>query len=136
MVYEDKVIVENALNLWVGCLQHDPALFVKFTQQTHAVEFLMKGILGCEHESIRDQFKTILTNLFTTLENTLALEFTLTTLFKNFDKLSGKSDEYIGLFSNALENYAKRVQTNPELSKLLDSDAVLTAVIKRITLEN
>lgn len=96
----------------------------------------MKGILECEHESIRDQFKIILTNLFTTLENTLALEFTLTTLFKNFDKLSGKSDEYIGLFSNALENYAKRVQTNPELSKLLDSDAVLTAVIKRITLEN
>jgi hydrogenase maturation factor HypF (carbamoyltransferase family) len=77
-----------------------------------------------------------MTNLCTVGENTLALEFILTILFKNLDKLTGTSDQYIGLFSNALENFAQRVTTNPELGKVLDSDAVLSAVIARITYEN
>jgi hypothetical protein len=74
MVYEDKIIVENALNLWVGCLQQDPALFAKFTGLgDKADEFVIRGILFCEHESIREQFKVIFTNLCKIGDNTMTL---------------------------------------------------------------
>jgi hypothetical protein len=52
--------------------------------------------------------------------------------------LEGTSDQFIGLFCNALENFSERIAINPspELLKTIDSDTLLSAVINRITLEN
>ena len=56
MVFEDKVIIDNSLNLWVGCLQHHIDLFDVFIGLTNvsAVEFLTEGLLYCKHDGVRE----------------------------------------------------------------------------------
>jgi hypothetical protein len=49
LLFEDKLIIENALNLWVGCLLHRKELFQEFLQPADAgptaEEFLLAGLL-------------------------------------------------------------------------------------------
>ena len=139
LVYEDKIIVENALNLWVGCLQQEPTLFKKFADSNNSTEFVMRGILHNEHETIREQFKVMLGNLCKSNLTTICLEFALNLLNNNLGVLTGHNcDQYIGLFCISLENLSNRIAANstPELKKMLDSDALLSSVINRISEEN
>jgi hypothetical protein len=59
MIFEDKLIVEYALGLWVGCILHHQDLFEKFTHldgEVKADQFLLAGLLFCPHESVREEF--------------------------------------------------------------------------------
>jgi hypothetical protein len=62
MIFEDKLIIENALSLWVGCNLHMNELledFYKFSNDTvkSSDQFILSGLLFCEQEKVREEFK-------------------------------------------------------------------------------
>lgn len=65
MIFEDKNIVDNALNLWAGLLQSQPGLFEEFTKMKDAKAILIEGLLQCKAEPVREQFKALLSNICT-----------------------------------------------------------------------
>lgn len=56
MTFEEKLIVENALSLWVGCILHKTQLFNDF-YSINPDNFIMKGLLFCQQDKIREEFK-------------------------------------------------------------------------------
>ena len=46
MTFEDKLIVENALNLWVGCILHKNELLNDF-YKINSDDFILQGLLYC-----------------------------------------------------------------------------------------
>jgi hypothetical protein len=58
LVFEDKLIVENALNLWVCVLLHRGDLFREFAepldQAVKSDEFLLEGLLYCPYKTVRE----------------------------------------------------------------------------------
>ncbi len=68
MIMEDKLIIENALSLLVGCILHNNKLlndFYNFSSSSIASfdEFILTGILYCKQEKIREEFKQSLSCL-------------------------------------------------------------------------
>ena len=61
LIFEDKLIVDNALNLWVGCLLHSDNLFNEFLESkdldVKSDEFLLTGLLYCPYETVREEFR-------------------------------------------------------------------------------
>ena len=62
----DKIVIENALALWTGCILHEPTLFKEFTlwqnpNQESAIktadDFVLGGLLFCPEEKIRLDFQ-------------------------------------------------------------------------------
>jgi hypothetical protein len=57
MIFEDKLILENALNLWTGCLLHRTELFKEFTElkdeEVNSDNILLSGLLYCPYEGVR-----------------------------------------------------------------------------------
>jgi hypothetical protein len=47
MIFEEKLIVENALSLLVGCALHKNELFVDFLQTADHDQFVLRGLLYC-----------------------------------------------------------------------------------------
>ena len=56
MTFEDKLIVENALSLWVGCILHKNELLNDF-YSFGADTFILEGLLYCPQEKVREDFK-------------------------------------------------------------------------------
>lgn len=61
--FEEKNIVSNSLNLWIGCILYQPELFLDFLTYNHIEEITMSGILYCPAEKIREDFKFTLLEL-------------------------------------------------------------------------
>ena len=65
MIFEDKLIVENALSLFVGCLLHKPELINDFyafssPQLNSCDSFVLSGLLYTSQEKIREEFRASL----------------------------------------------------------------------------
>ena len=58
MIFEDKLIVENTLNLMVGCILHKNELLNDFYSFENPEQFVIGGLLDCAHERIREDFKS------------------------------------------------------------------------------
>lgn len=58
MIFEDKLIVENTLSLMVGCILHKNELLNDFYSFKNPSEFVISGLLDCQHERIREDFKS------------------------------------------------------------------------------
>jgi hypothetical protein len=90
--FEDKNIVSNALNLWIGSVLYKPELFLDFLTFEKIDEVVMSGLLYCSAEKIREDFKFTLLELAKQLlspfETESALGFQLKLLSKNFHKIS------------------------------------------------
>jgi len=64
LVFEDKLIIENALNLWVGIVTHKKELMKEFYSYTvteggqtyTSGDLILKGLLYCNQERIREDF--------------------------------------------------------------------------------
>jgi hypothetical protein len=56
MTFEDKLIIENALSLWVGCILHKNELLNDF-YQINSEDFILQGLLYCNSEKVREEFK-------------------------------------------------------------------------------
>lgn len=57
---EDKLVVENSLNLWIGLILNKPALFADFLSYSGKItskQVVLTGLLYCPEEKIRDDFK-------------------------------------------------------------------------------
>lgn len=79
MIFEDKLIIENALSLWVSCILHKIELFndfYKFTSEhsSSSQEFILQGLLYCNQEKVREEFKLTLYCLVSKMRNTEKLE--------------------------------------------------------------
>lgn len=61
--FEEKNIVSNSLNLWIGCILYKPELFLDFLTFEKIDELVMAGILYCSAEKIREDFKFTLLEL-------------------------------------------------------------------------
>jgi hypothetical protein len=67
MIFEDKLIIENALSLWVGCVQYRKELlteFYEFKQESGSIfncqQLILSGLLYCNHERVREEFNSAL----------------------------------------------------------------------------
>ena len=68
MILEDKLIIENALSLLVGCLLHKSELlsiFYSFTSPTVSSKenLILNGLLLCPQEKVREEFRLSLSCL-------------------------------------------------------------------------
>lgn len=61
--FEEKNIVSNSLNLWIGLVLYRPELFLDFLTFQKIDELIMSGILYCSAEKIREDFKFTLLEL-------------------------------------------------------------------------
>ena len=71
MIFEDKLIIENALSLWVGCVLHRNELFNEFYTFTgsegdkiqNCQDLILNGLLFCPYEKVRDEFRQSLSSI-------------------------------------------------------------------------
>ena len=83
MIFEDKNIIDNALNLWAGLLQSQPNLFDQFAKMKNAKQILIEGLLQCRAEPVREQFKAVLSSISRGKRNAKKLEFVVNFLMEN-----------------------------------------------------
>ena len=98
LVFDDKLIINNALSLWVGCLLHENGLIKAFVQsegqEVDAERLVLAGLLHCPYETVREEFKESLGALCRRPTSDAvddgfgALEFTLRLLSQNFSSIS------------------------------------------------
>jgi len=62
MTFEEKLIVENALSLWVGCILHKRELLNDF-YEFQSDDFILTGLLYCNQDKVREEFKQSLSQL-------------------------------------------------------------------------
>ena len=57
---EDKIIIENAMTIWVGATLYKPELFDDFKsfklEGSTAEDFILQGLIFCSEEKIRQDF--------------------------------------------------------------------------------
>ena len=115
LIFEDKLIVDNALNLWVGCLLHSDDLFYEFVESkdldVNSNEFLLAGLLYCPYETVREEFKQSLGALCRKAreaepkDKPNPLDFVLQLLSSNFSLISDYySKQYFALFIELLDH--------------------------------
>jgi hypothetical protein len=62
MTFEEKLIIENALSLWVGCILHKKDLLNDF-YDFNSESFILKGLLYSNQDKVREEFKLSLSQL-------------------------------------------------------------------------
>ena len=150
LLFEDRLIVENALNLWVGCLLHRSDLFQEFVeprdQDLASDELLLTGLLYCPYETVREEFKQSLSALCLRVRpvsepgRVSPLDCTLKLLSSNFSLISEyPCKQYFELFCELIDKHfleAKMAPRSEAAAQVIDSEALLSAVIDRIREEN
>ena len=138
MIFEDKNIVDNALNLWAGLLQSQPNLFDEFTKMKDAKKILIDGLLHCKAELVREQFKALLSNISKGRKHANKLQYVVNFLLEHISQLSGKpSRQYLGLTVEILNEMSLKSKLSPqEIAKMFDPDNMLFEVIQMMTQEN
>jgi hypothetical protein len=126
LIFEDKLILENALNLWTGCLLHRTELFKEFTElkseEVNSDNLLLSGLLYCPYEGVRQEFKDSLEALCQKSDNVPAprpLDHILILLSTNFSLISEyPCKQYFELFCELLDKHFLEVKLS---SKGFDS---------------
>lgn len=144
--FEEKLIVENALTLWVGCLLHRGDLFQEFIQPKSASfdpeQFLLAGLLFCPYEQVREEFKTAFRALCASSKpfegaGVSPTNCVLKILSDNFKLVSQyPSWQYFALFCELLDEHFLASKSGADHLDAIDSEALLSAVIGRISEEN
>ena len=150
LLFEDRLIVEYALNLWVGCLLHHSDLFQEFMEprdpELNPNELLLAGLLYCPYETVREEFKQSLSALCNKVRpagtpgKASPLDCTLKLLSSNFSLISEyPCKQYFELFCELIDKHflEAKIGTRSEAApQVIDSEALLSAVIDRIREEN
>ena len=119
MIYEDKLIIENALNLWAACVLHKNELFDNFynfrgdagSKIQTCKDFILAGLLFCSYEKVREEFKASFSALSHKLLNSakvseLPLLYLLRLLSENFALISNyQCKQYFELFCELIDHY-------------------------------
>ena len=116
-IFEDKVIIENALSIMIGSLLYKNELYAKFTafktttSSVNTAESLVLAGLLCSEEKVRIDFERSLSVLAIYLnrnENN-ALYFILGVLGRNFASISNKpSRQFFEVFNKLIDQKALR----------------------------
>ena len=125
LIFEDKLIIENALSLWVGCILHNNHLLSDFYAfKNHTVrdsdDFILQGLLFCEQEKVRDEFKLSLGCLARKLKvEQPPLLYLLKLLSDKFALISNyHCKQYFELFCELIDQYFTvdhhQAEFNPE----------------------
>jgi hypothetical protein len=77
MIFEDKLIIENALSLWVSFILHKNELFNDFyefkgedgSSIQNCDDLILNGLLYCSQDKVREEFKLSLSSLSNKLLN-------------------------------------------------------------------
>lgn len=149
LVFDDKLIINNALSLWVGCLLHENGLIKAFVQsegqEVDAERLVLAGLLHCPYETVREEFKESLGALCRRPTSDAvddgfgALEFTLRLLSQNFSSISKYScQQFLELFSELLDLHCQRQRDAgaKDGPRVIDPEALLSSVIDQISEEN
>jgi len=142
LVFEDKLIVDNALNLWVGCLLHKSGLVKAFVeskdQEVNAEHLILGGLLRCPYETVREEFKASLGALCHKSAGSEVSpgfgtrEFTLKLLSQNFSLISKYScQQFLELFSELLDQHYTKSKDGDarQRQQVIDPEALLSSVI-------
>lgn len=113
MIFEDKLIVDNALALWVSCIMEKSDLVKTFFAHKDPTpeEFILSGLLFCKEARIRELFKETLSQLAHKVarekgEQSNLLEFMLQLLSDKFTLISKyDSKQYFELFCDLIDYY-------------------------------
>jgi len=116
LIFEDKLILEHALNLWSGCLLHSGELFDEFVKPIDADidtdQFVLSGLLYCPYETVREEFRQCLAALCRMApdqkqpDKTKPLDFILKLLSVNFSLISEyPCKQYFELFCELLDKH-------------------------------
>lgn len=110
MFFEDKLIVENSLNLMMGCILFKKELFSDFLSfkgsdtVKSAQDLILKGVLFCPEEKIRENFKLFLFHLSKEIPE--AMKLCLTLLSQNFSLISSyPCRQFFDLFNELIDDY-------------------------------
>jgi hypothetical protein len=110
MTFEEKLIVENSLSLWVGCILHKTELLNEF-YSTNSDDFIMQGLLYCNQDKIREEFKVSLSLLSQKLIvgetlKEVPLKYLLKLLTSKFSIISQyHCRQYFELFCDLIDHY-------------------------------
>lgn len=138
LFFEDKLIVENSLNLMLGCLLYKNDLFNDFlafkglSQIKVVDDFILHGLLFCQEEKIREYFKHFLLLLSRNLNEALSLNLRL--LSSKFPLISDyPSKQFFELFCELIDYYfLKKGLGDIKETNVFDPELLLSEIIDKI----
>lgn len=147
MIHEDKLIIENALSLLVGCILHKQELldnFYDFHSDTvkSIDDFILCGLLYCPQEKIREEFKQSLSCLSSKLTSALNVReapmyFLLRLLSSNFSIISEyPCKQYFELFCELIDQYfliqSLGINGSQPSTEVFNPETLLSLIIDKI----
>ena len=118
LIYEDKLIIENALSLWAGCLLHKPVLindFYSFKDYSTTIrscnDFILTGLLYCPYEKVREEFRVTLVSISQQLLSNAQIQepplyYLLRLLCDNFALINQyQCKQYFEMFCDLIDFY-------------------------------
>ena len=149
MIFEDKLIIENALSLLVGCILHKVELLgelynFKSGSIPSCDEFVLTGLLYCSQERIREEFKQTLGCLARKVTlNSMPKDknlqppmfYLLRLLSSNFSLISDyQCKQYFELFCDLIDLYfiMHTLVGSSENSHIFDAESLLSTIIDYI----
>lgn len=149
MVFEDKLIVENALSLWVSFVLHKNELINDFYsfkgEETSSIktanDLILNGLLFCPQDKVREEFKQSLSSLSNKLLNgsqvtQTPLIYLLKLLSQNFKFITDyPCKQYFELFCELIDHYflARAVSADSSLQQeAFNPEQLLILIIDKI----
>lgn len=142
LVFEDKLIIENALSLWTCCLLNREELFTELIESKDSDfkvdKFILSGLLFCPYDSVREEFSVALGAICRQKPKDpkalKPLDYILTLLVENFGLISeNPSQQYFALFCQLLDQYfLENKLRSKDTKNLIDPEKLLSAVINQI----
>lgn len=137
---EEKIIVENAIAVWVGITLYKPELFEEFkafrSEASTAEDFIMRGLILCQEDKIRQDFCQgilALAKSFDRSERQAAQRYFMGILGRNFVRVQPCS-QYFDCFSCLIDMQALSDGLSDELSETssYDPETLLYQIIDKI----
>jgi hypothetical protein len=148
LIFEDKLIIENALSLWVGCVLHKNELFNEFYEFNGVDgssirtcdDFILNGLLFCPYDKVREEFKQTLSSLAHKLINReqvrqTPLFYLLKLLSENFSLISSyHCKQYFELFCELVDYYfiQKMLKGDDHQQQAFNPESLLALIIDKI----
>ena len=140
LVFEDKLIIENALNLWTSCLLNREELFTEFIESKDSDikvdDFILSGLLFCPYDTVREEFSEALGAICRQKPKNPAavkpLDYVIKLLVTNFGLISeNPSQQYFALFCELLDQYflESKLKSPGSAKNVVDPESLLSAVI-------
>lgn len=142
-ILEDKFIVENAMNLWLGTVLYKPELFADFLnfkgegKIQNAGDLILAGVLYCPAEKIRENFMVSLSLMaknhqVANASEKSTLSYLIPLLSENFSKISEYScNQFFDLFNGLIDFYFLKSSLS-DTQDVFNPEDLLSQIIDKI----